>query len=282
MQQINLTEMLQREYPESYGLEVINTGRIERLNYKTKSYDCRDLSLQKSLNIYLPEGYDASNQAVKYDILYLMHGGGEDQDTLFGGPSQNTELKNIIDHCIKDQLIQPMIIVTPSFYNEGNQDMSFMAQNFYQELVNDIIPIVESKYHTYAKNICKEELIRTRDHRAFGGFSMGSACTWSVLMHSLEYFRYFMPLSGDCWAIEDKGGLEKPTETAELLANAIKGQGYTKDDYYIFCATGDEDIAYPNLTPQIEAMKLLTDQFAYTENGIDGNFAYFILSDENY
>ena len=36
-------------------------------------------------------------------------------------------------------------------------------------------------------------------HRAYGGFSMGSASTWAVLVNSLDIVAYYMPLSGDNW-----------------------------------------------------------------------------------
>lgn len=268
--------------PKEYGTEVLNTGRIETLSYDTNSYDERNLKLRKDLLVYLPEGYDASDNSKKYDILYLMHGGGENQYFLFEGPGENTELKNILDHMIKNKEIKPMIIVTPTFYTEGKQefsDLSFLVRNFHYELMNDIIPAVESVYHTYAEDTSLESIKKTREHRAFGGFSMGGATTWYTFINCLDYFKYYMPLSGDCWQIQDLGGLAKGPETAEFLANVARNSGYSKEDYYIFCSTGSEDIAYPNLVPQIEAMKKLTDVFEYTEDGKNGNFVFAVTPD---
>ena len=264
---------------EDYRTNEIHTGTIERMEYTTYSYDERDIELKKSLNVYLPKGYDAANKNVRYNIFYLMHGGGEDESTLFHGPGESSELKNIIDHMIEKQEIDPMILVTPTFYVKENQDVSFLARNFHQELMNDILPAVESKYNTYAAGVTLEDLNKSREHRAFGGFSMGAACTWYVFMNCLDYFQYYMPLSGDCWAIEDKGGLTKPIETAELLGKAVDQTQYKKEDYYIFCATGSKDIAYDHLIPQIEEMKKLTDYFVYTPNGYDGNFSFYVKPD---
>jgi hypothetical protein len=67
-------------------------------------------------------------------------------------------------------------------------------------------------------------------------------------------------------------------EFAEYLAEVVRESGYKPQDYYLFCATGDLDIAYPNLNPQVEEMKKLTDCFIYSSDLKKGNF-YFIVCD---
>lgn len=62
--------------------------------------------------------------------------------------------------------------------------------------MNDLIPAVESKYSTWAASTDASGLAASRDHRAFGGFSMGSVNTWRAFEHCLDYFRYFAPSSG--------------------------------------------------------------------------------------
>ncbi len=262
--------------PEKYMSEVLNTGSIEKLSYKTNSYDETNRSITKELNVYLPQCYDPTNDGVKYNILYLMHGGGENENTLFGGPGENSELKNILDHMIENKEIQPLIVVTPTFCVEGREDFVFGAKNFYKELVQDVLPFIEGRYHTYTKDVTKQGLVAAREHRAFGGFSMGSCCTWGVYIHCLEYFRDFMPLSGDCWELAQKGGLDKSKETADFLAEVARRSGYQQKDYNLFCSTGSEDIAYENMLPQMEEMKKLTDVFTFTEDGHNGNFTFWV------
>jgi S-formylglutathione hydrolase FrmB len=220
-----------------------------------------------------------------------MHGGGEDENLLFGGPGQNRELKNIIDNMIANGDMEPMIVVTPTFYGVKNNlkndpALSLVAnvdhilpivetEYFHDELMNDLIPFVEAKYNTYAATSGKEDLIASRGHRAFGGFSMGSVTTWYTFINCLDYFKYFIPLSGDCWVSGPKAGGKMAKETAQYLAKAAKESGYAPKDYYLFCATGDQDIAYPNMKPQMDAMKELTDSFIYSPDTKEGNF-YFI------
>lgn len=207
----------------------------------------------KKLNVYLPYGYDENK---KYNIFYLMHGGGENENTIF---SNDVKLNNMLDHMIENGDIEPMIVVTPTF-NGGNCS----AENVYDEMKQSIVPFVEGKYSTYAENTTPSGLEASRMHRAFGGFSMGGGATWNVLINDIDYFGYFMPLSGHCW-----GG-------AQAVANAIEGSKY-KDSTYILAATGTDDIAYGNLKPQIDSMKNMST-FTYTSDFSKGNL-YFLEAD---
>ena len=82
---------------------------------------------------------------------------------------------------------------------------------------------------------------------------MGGVATWYAFLQALDLFRWFLPLSGDCWACGEKGGGIAPEQTASLLAEAALRQG--NPDFLIHALTGDKDIAYPNLDPQIRAMQ---------------------------
>lgn len=252
-------------------------GTVEKLDYTTNTYDASNKELKKYLNVYLPYGYDANDTKTKYNVLYLMHGGGENQDTIFGG--HISLLKQIVDNMIYTKKIAPLIIVTPTFNNPGNGDMTGLVKNFHNELIKDIIPTVESKYHTYAASTSKEDLVASRSHRAFGGFSMGSACTWYSFIYGLDYFEYYLPLSGDCWALGTSAGLNQPDKTAEYLANIAKESGYKPDQYDIFCATGSSDIAYNALKTQVEAMKKIPDQFIYSDDMSQGNLHFNVTKD---
>lgn len=260
-----------RTVPDEYRAISKMAGTIECLEYPVVNLaNTTDI---KRLNVYLPYGYEGSDSNKKYNVLYLMHGGGENENLLFGGPGQSKELKRIIDNMIEKGDIEPLIVVTPTFYG-GKNDVVY----FPEELVNTVIPLVELKYNTYLASSELKDMKASREHRAFGGFSMGSVTTWYTFIHCLDYIKYFIPLSGDCWIKGMKGGGTYPLETANFLANAAKESGYQPQDYYLFCATGNLDIAYPNLNPQIEEMKKLKDYFIYSSDTKKGNF-YFIVCD---
>ncbi len=281
-----------RAVPEEYRIENEKKGIIESLRYHVPNLESGDT---KHLNVYLPYCYNAADSNRRYNVLYLMHGGGEDENLLFGGPGENRELKNILDHMIANGDMEPLIVVTPTFYGVKNNlkndpARSFVAnvnhplpivetEYFHDELMNDIIPMIETKYHTYAASADKEDLKASREHRAFGGFSMGSVTTWYVYINCLDYFKYFIPLSGDCWALAQKAEGKMAKETAEYLAKVAEDAGYTPENYYLLCATGKQDIAYPNMKPQMDCMKELSDSFIYSSDTRNGNF-YFIECEE--
>ncbi len=255
--------------PDEYKGESQQQGTIESMEYSVANLS-KGTDVKK-LNVYLPYGYDDSNTNTKYNVLYLMHGGGENENLLFGGPGQSKEMKRILDNMIEKGDIEPLIVVTPTF-NGGKNDTAL----FHEELMNDVVPLVETRYSTHVGSGDLDDLKATREHRAFGGFSMGSVTTWYIYINCLDYFKYFLPLSGDCWAIAQTAGESKAMETAEYLAQVAKDAGYGTKDYYLFCATGDLDIAYPNMLPQMDALKQLTDSFIYSGNPNNGNF-YFMI-----
>ncbi|MBO4876906.1 MAG: carbohydrate binding domain-containing protein [Ruminococcus sp.] len=214
----------------------------------------------KSLNVYTPYGYDPSK---KYNIFYLMHGGSENENTLFF--QNDTMIQNLLDHMIMNGELEPMIVVTPTFNGNGSE-----AQNFYEELRASVIPFVEEKYSTYAESTSEDDIRASRMHRAYGGFSMGAVSTWAVFQNDLDLVGYFMPLSGDHWT----GSSDD--EKARNLANAVDKGGYKWNQYFIFAATGSNDMAYPNENPQIQAMKNYS-QFKYTSDFSQGNL-YFLVA----
>lgn len=239
--------------PDYYQSPSSKAGRIIKETYT-------GINGSKQLNVYLPYGYDETKQ---YNIFYLMHGGGENENTIF---SDDVNLDLILDHMIENGDIEPMIVVTPTF-NGGNCS----AQNFYNEFRQSVVPFVEGKYSTYAKDTSAEAINASRMHRAYGGFSMGSVSTWAVMQNCLDMVGYFMPLSGDHWSGNSA------QEKANSITSAIDKSGLTQREYFIFAATGSDDIAYPNIGPQIEAMKPMNKYFTYTSDFSKGNL-YFLVA----
>lgn len=285
-----------RDIPKAYKTydPESQRGTIVRVDYKTNTYDEENKELNKYMFVYLPNGYDPEDTTKKYDVMYLIHGMAESQHTAFGGEGQNTELMRAVDNLIADGKMKPMIIVTPTWYDtdpwspdRNSEDGLFRIKNFHNELVKDIIPTIESKYNVYAKDVTEKELIAARDHRAFGGFSMGSACTWYNYIYAMDYFKYYVPISLWCWqdtaSIEaeyGEGFFEGENSNvilAKYLAYKAKEAGYGKDDIRIFCATGTADLAYGGMNAQIEEMKKLDDIFVYSADLRKGNFYYITL-----
>lgn len=62
---------------QTYEQECEHPGIVEHISYKTKAYATDERTVEKQACVYLPYGYDPEKQ---YNILYLMHGTGDNED----------------------------------------------------------------------------------------------------------------------------------------------------------------------------------------------------------
>lgn len=264
--------MIKKEFvrtPESYYSPAKNGGTMTRISYTSNSYDENNIETNKSALVYLPFGYDSSDR--DYNVFYLMHGGGGNSEDIFGGIEAVCPIKNILDNMIENGDIAPTVVVTPSFYYEGTEsalrstvDARLLTQNFNHEFIRDLIPAVEGSFRVKSG----------REHRAFGGFSMGSEATWNIFAKCLKDVKYFLPMSGDCWAVMLQGGLKEPLKTTEYLKECVRGSGVSVDDFCVYAATGDLDIAYRPMDTMLSEMARHTDVFRFAEDFENGNVIY--------
>ena len=182
-------------------------GSVVRFDYETCDYRSGDgKRYKKSALVYLPAGFDENDRTVRYNVLYLMHGGSDSPEWYLGGEGKGSDITRMLDTMLAEGRCEPFIICAVSYYNEYCSDAAVNCLDFHLELTNDIIPLFEKKYPTFAEDTTDEALRASRFHRAMGGFSMGGVTTWSVFMNRLDLFGYFLPMCGDCWAVEVKGG----------------------------------------------------------------------------
>lgn len=259
--------------PNTYYNEATQQGSLETFTYDTKNYIGNQNDIQKQATIYLPYGYNQNDEDIKYNILYLQHGAYGDEQTWMYEYGNN--FKNMIDNMIENQKIPPLIIVMP-YLTSGNEWYHDTTPIFYStELKNDLMPAIENHYHTYATNTTDTGFEESRSHRAFGGFSAGATTTWHVFLEGMDRFEYFMPMSG---GLTLGGDGSTDVVDATTIANTAQSSGYSKNEYYIFAATGSQDVAYRGLSAQIESMKTFTNAFDYTNNGFaDGNLMYYTV-----
>ena len=256
-----------QKIPDGYFEPSARPGTLQELTYQTYesfSYRERSRTLQKRAIVYVPYGYQKDQP---YDVFYLMHGGWGDETATLGTPDKPSRFKNVIDHAVAAGDIRPLIVVCPTYNNtneNGRDSSSFslamqLTENFHNELVNDLIPAVEGRYRTFAATTHHEDVVASRDHRGFGGFSMGSVATWRTFQHALDQFRYFLPMS--CGT----------TLNDEQLFAAAAGRRPL--DYFIFVMTGTNDFAYAydeSRTQRMRASRFFVD----ADRNASGNFAY--------
>ena len=256
--QTGMTQAVPAQYMEPADQQ----GSVVRIEYDSLDYVRDSEPVIKTAYVYLPYGYDESDEETRYDIIYLMHGwGGQEGEYFTFG---NGSIKNMLDHLIENGEIKPVIAVSPTFYNE-NSDRSFGGSDqelrqFHQDFVNHLMPAVEGRFHTYAQSADSEDLIASRDHRAFAGFSLGSVTTWMEFCYDSEYIRYFLPMSGACWYYGGYGNYY-PEETCDFFEDLIEEHDLNERGYFIYAATGTSDTVRDQVEIQMAEMLERNDVF---------------------
>jgi enterochelin esterase-like enzyme len=149
--------------------------------------------------VYTPPGYDTQTK-VRYPVLYLQHGGGEDET----GWIKQAHANFILDNLIAAGSTRPMLIVMANGYArragqpvpdfagkpfgspEALRAMQEMAQAFEDDVTQALIPFIDSHFRT----------LTDRDHRAMAGLSMGGMQTFQVTFDHLDLFSYIGGFSG--------------------------------------------------------------------------------------
>ena len=244
--------------PEKYdGAEPEQTGTVEEVVYETKAYATDERTVTKTAYVYLPYGYSREKE---YNILYLMHGTGDDEKYWL---KTNPYNKTMLDNLIASGDIQPLIVVTPTFYVEDDcaDDLDQLTYSFAKELRNDLMPEIESSYSTYAKSADDKGFSKSRDHRAFAGLSRGAVTMYhSVLCQSLDYFSWFGAFSG---SRTDKTAFEDTIQTGDFAELPI---------HYLYVASGNLDFALPG---QIQDYQALLDIEPRLRSGVNTCFDVF-------
>lgn len=290
------TSQKQTEYleaiPAAYFENLDRPGQVIQVTYESQDYTGDDTAITKPAFVYLPYGYDESDTDTQYDILYLMHGWTMTANDFLGEGRSN--LVNILDNMIAFGDIPPVIVVSATFDAE-NQPQSFSRSVeelsvFHNDLRQNLMPFIENRFHTYAKDVTEEGFENSREHRAFGGFSLGAVTTWYQFIYNLDYIKNFVPMSGDCWIMGTYGGRYYPVETVDYLEDMLSEGGYEEDGFRIYQGIGTDDPIWDQTDSQIQEMftrETFTSQnlhYAIIEGGrhdIDAceRYLYYALQD---
>lgn len=88
--------------------------------------------------------------------------------------------------------------------------------------------------------------------------------TWYQFVYNLDYIKYFIPMSGDCWVMGTYGGLYHPVETVDYLEDVVTEGGWEEDDFRIYQGIGTSDPIWDQTDNQIQEM--LTRDLFTAEN----------------
>jgi enterochelin esterase-like enzyme len=199
-----------------YAMKNVPHGQLRETLFYSKHSD----SVLRCF-VYTPPDYEKSSSK-RYPVLYLQHGGGEDETGW--GSQGKTGL--IMDNLIAAGKAKPFIIVMASSYVPGAQmgpppaapkpaasagqggpgpagpggpGMRFNFSAFERVLIDDLIPFVDANFRTKAD----------QQHRAMAGLSLGGMQTRQIGLANLDKFSHIGIFSG---------GSIAPTEITEMDA----------------------------------------------------------------
>src|SRR5690606_9589748 len=157
--------------------ENILHGKIDTISYESKTVGTTRRAL-----VYTPPGYSESK---KYPVLYLLHGiGGDEKEWYNGGNPQI-----ILDNLYAQNKLTPMIVIMPNgrAIKDDRAIGNHMAADkvagfavFEKDLLNDLIPYVESKF----------SVLTDRESRAIAGLSMGGGQSLNFGLGNLDKFAW--------------------------------------------------------------------------------------------
>jgi enterochelin esterase-like enzyme len=181
------------EVPEK-GVDFYEAKDVPHGEVRALWYPSRVTGKMRRAFVYTPPGYDPA-PAMRYPVLYLQHGAGEDER----GWTTQGRANFILDNLIAARKAKPMIVVMDNGYADrpappdaappggGRPAMPFFNFRAFEEvLVDELIPKIDATYRTVAD----------RDHRALAGLSMGGMQALQIGLGHLNRFAFIGSFSG--------------------------------------------------------------------------------------
>ncbi|HLO59155.1 MAG TPA: alpha/beta hydrolase-fold protein [Bacteroidales bacterium] len=228
------------------GDSYYETRNVPHGDIRIKRYFSTVTNSWRQFYLYTPPGYD-QNTSEKYPVLYIQHGGGEDQR---GWATQGkTDL--ILDNLIAEKKAVPMIVVMA----DGNMPAATFGEEilklFEAELKQCVIPFVEQNYRVKTE----------KDYRALAGLSMGGIQTLYTGINNTQLFSYLGVFSS---------GWIKPMqdELAGRQYDFMKANaGMINSNLKKFWISmgGQEDIAWKNCQAMMSKFDEMNIKYTYSE-----------------
>jgi enterochelin esterase-like enzyme len=181
------------EIPEK-GVDFYLPKDVSHGEIRERWYHSKTTQEWRRIFVYTPPGYDSDRER-RYPVLYLQHGGGEDER---GWPNQG-RVGFILDNLIAERKAKPMIVVMERGYARrpgdaapapgrpgAPRDFSRIFGPFEDVMIKDLIPMIDATYRT----------IPNRENRAMAGLSMGGMQTFQITLKHLDLFGYIGGFSG--------------------------------------------------------------------------------------
>ena len=156
-----------------YNVKDVPHGKVSIVTYYSKVRKA-----YATMYVYTPASYAEGNR--RYPVLYLQHGGGEDES----GWTFQGKTNHILDNLFAEGKANEMIVVM----SNGNITVPGAGfgysiegmRGFEKELTEEIVPFVDKSFRT----------ITDRKSRALAGLSMGGGQSFFVGLQHTELFSH--------------------------------------------------------------------------------------------
>jgi enterochelin esterase family protein len=227
--------------------------------------------------VYTPPDYE-KEPTKRYPVLYLQHGGGENETGW--GSQGHADL--IMDNLIAEGKAKPFIIVMADSYVPGSSNgigggpvsaggagsalslavtgpngRKFSFGAFAQVLINDLIPFIDANYRTIAD----------QPHRAMAGLSMGGMQTRSITLANLDKFSHIGIFSGGSIApskITDMDAFKQKVKVVFVSYGSREKSAAGKADVQALQQAGVKSVFYesPNTAHEWQSWRRSLHEFA--------------------
>ena len=208
------------DIPEA-GVDFYLDKDVPRGDVRLVPYWSPSLKAWRTAWVYVPAEYD-SHPEKRYPVLYLQHGGGEDET----GWTKQGRTGAILDNLLAEGKAEPMLVVMD--YGQ--------AGDFAKILLEETIPMIDSRFRTVAD----------AKHRAMAGLSFGGGQSWSIGLKHPEVFSSIGVFSSGMFGGVGPGAyapFSVESQLPELLADPAAFNA-AHDVFYMSCGLGDPRIEH--------------------------------------
>lgn len=220
-------------------------------------YDSPVIGLRRRMSVYTPPGYEKGTE--KFPVLYLLHGGFNDEETW----TSMGRTCQIMDNLIAQGKAKPMIVVMTN----GNSNQAAVPFDSYPftlppsrdavspitsdglfetSLVKDVIPFIEANYRVFAN----------KENRAIIGYSMGGGQTFKITGNNPNTFGYIGIFGG---------GIGLGPLTPEIENQLVAVRSANPILYWVGCGV-DDQLAFISTQILVGLLKKYDFKYFYRES----------------
>ncbi|MBW3467002.1 esterase [Arthrospiribacter ruber] len=241
--------------------DIMATKNVPHGSVTAVWYQSAILGTQRRMHVYTPPDYGTDGKS--YPVMYLLHGGGGDEE----GWVNRGRANYILDNLIASGKAEPMIVVITN----GNPDAvaapldsplgqspklnagigAMASKKFEESFLHDVIPFIESNFR----------VIADPDHRAITGFSMGGYQTQNITNSNPGMFSYIGVMSMGLFSSFSDSPV---SYDEEQHINELKGLIASQPKLY-WIGIGKDDFLFETVTELRKLYDELGLEYVYRE-----------------